>query len=651
MTSRPQFWLLNERYYDLTPYFDSHPAGAHALRQTAGRDITELFTSLHLSDVPWKLLPRFEVTDPELLKLAEAQHIPRTGYSMKEDGFYMTLRKRVLRLIRTELCEGASGLAESEPITPAEKLVAEDNGLLASGLRNRRGGSGKESSQQKGTDSSDVVDATVDDGVSTTSSSGSSSPKNDGSAPPDIDIDPPRSSAQGDDFVLTKESRRQIRGRVTKATTHYKLETCLAMAYYIVAVAFACFFSHEFCTGYFYGGERSSAGSSPEFIKVVLFFALLWSIFYVRVMMYGIGHEGIHRNLVSDADKRHKSFSMNSVLADFFAEGLGFEQNFWIEEHCMQHHIVTGRYGPDPDEDLPFLRLNAYQEWLWFMHPLNVLSQTVASTLVLPVNMLARSVDSSIIITGDCLRWCGILRPRSAPSFQPGREMERIKPEWGVSGPLELVWNIAKLLLKQSALNLLPFIVVAARNHLGLVNLIDLPILNLTASAIFGAVSSGPEPTAAPDGQQSQIPYAGAWMVYAVVTTWSNCVALHAFHSNHNVEEAKNYEDEKRSPYYPGIDWGEAQVNATVNFRKHWFWPDSGLEHQIEHHLFPTLSISHVDRLAPLVKQTAAEFDVPYNEAPSLFTALGWHFKYMVKLGAGFRPLAKESQKQPSPSS
>ena len=76
------------------------------------------------------------------------------------------------------------------------------------------------------------------------------------------------------------------------------------------------------------------------------------------------------------------------------------------------------------------------------------------------------------------------------------------------------------------------------------------------------------------------------------------------------------------------IDWGEKQVRSTSNFRllnatvtRHMNWFFGGIQYQIEHHLFPTISHCHYPDLAPIVMRTCREFGVPY-EAPTWGCAL-----------------------------
>ncbi len=83
--------------------------------------------------------------------------------------------------------------------------------------------------------------------------------------------------------------------------------------------------------------------------------------------------------------------------------------------------------------------------------------------------------------------------------------------------------------------------------------------------------------------------------------------------------------------------WAVHQVLNTANFSpksKIMSWFIGGLNRQIEHHLFPHICHIHYVKLAPLVKQTALEYGLPYQEQPTFVAALVNHAKMLKKLGS-----------------
>ncbi|HMQ74782.1 MAG TPA: acyl-CoA desaturase [Flavobacteriales bacterium] len=83
-------------------------------------------------------------------------------------------------------------------------------------------------------------------------------------------------------------------------------------------------------------------------------------------------------------------------------------------------------------------------------------------------------------------------------------------------------------------------------------------------------------------------------------------------------------------------DWAVHELLTTANFAPscRWLtWYTGGLNHQVEHHLFPSVSHLHYPAIAPIVQRTAAEFGVPYNVKPDLRAALGSHVRRLKQLG------------------
>lgn len=83
-------------------------------------------------------------------------------------------------------------------------------------------------------------------------------------------------------------------------------------------------------------------------------------------------------------------------------------------------------------------------------------------------------------------------------------------------------------------------------------------------------------------------------------------------------------------------DWAIHQMHTTVNFSRNnrWLsWYVGGLNFQVEHHLFPNICHVHYPKIAGIVQQTSAEFNIPYLEHPSFGHALRSHFAMLRQLG------------------
>ena len=82
--------------------------------------------------------------------------------------------------------------------------------------------------------------------------------------------------------------------------------------------------------------------------------------------------------------------------------------------------------------------------------------------------------------------------------------------------------------------------------------------------------------------------------------------------------------------------WAARQIVATNNFATHstlWYLISCGLTFQIEHHLFPGLSSSHLHVIAPVVEQACREFEVPYKSYGSHWDVLSSTMQWLDTLG------------------
>lgn len=82
-------WRINNTLYNLDEFIENHPGGADWIRMTKGHDITEAFIIHHIAlEKVEPFLKKYRVKDTEL---------PRNvKLTFHEDGFYMTLRRKVI---------------------------------------------------------------------------------------------------------------------------------------------------------------------------------------------------------------------------------------------------------------------------------------------------------------------------------------------------------------------------------------------------------------------------------------------------------------------------------------------------------------------------------------------------------------------------
>jgi len=83
-------------------------------------------------------------------------------------------------------------------------------------------------------------------------------------------------------------------------------------------------------------------------------------------------------------------------------------------------------------------------------------------------------------------------------------------------------------------------------------------------------------------------------------------------------------------------EWAIHQLNTTVDFapKNKWLsWYVGGLNFQVEHHLFPRVCHVHYPDIAPIVQQTAEEFNVPYLVNQTFSQALHSHIATLRRFG------------------
>jgi len=82
--------------------------------------------------------------------------------------------------------------------------------------------------------------------------------------------------------------------------------------------------------------------------------------------------------------------------------------------------------------------------------------------------------------------------------------------------------------------------------------------------------------------------------------------------------------------------WAEHQLRTTMNFATKdpvFCWLVGGLNFQVEHHLFPSISHVHYPKLSSIVENTALEFNIPYNSQKTFAGAIWSHEVMLWKLG------------------
>lgn len=96
--------------------------------------------------------------------------------------------------------------------------------------------------------------------------------------------------------------------------------------------------------------------------------------------------------------------------------------------------------------------------------------------------------------------------------------------------------------------------------------------------------------------------------------------------------------------------WAEHQIRTTANFARKSELATflcGGLNFQVEHHLFPKICHIHYPALSEIVKKTAHEFDLPYHDNDTFFSALRSHYNFLKKAGIAEKVEMEQLEKEP----
>src|ERR1700722_133006 len=88
-------------------------------------------------------------------------------------------------------------------------------------------------------------------------------------------------------------------------------------------------------------------------------------------------------------------------------------------------------------------------------------------------------------------------------------------------------------------------------------------------------------------------------------------------------------------------DWWLHEMHTTANFGQHnrlLSWYVAGLNHQIEHHLFPKVCSVHYPAISSIVRDVADAYGLPYHAQPSFRSAVASHYRTLRQLGMPAAP-------------
>ena len=118
-----------------------------------------------------------------------------------------------------------------------------------------------------------------------------------------------------------------------------------------------------------------------------------------------------------------------------------------------------------------------------------------------------------------------------------------------------------------------------------------------------------------------------AFILFHVVFSWVLAVVFQVAHLTPGMEFGEVRE---------GDDWATHQLRTTANFAtgsRLTTWFTGGLNHQIEHHLFPNVAHTHYSGLRPIVRSIAERQGLRCHDLGGVFSAIKQHFELLRALG------------------
>eukprot|EP00128_Syssomonas_multiformis_P006542 Colp12_sorted_trinity150504_noHs@17939 len=95
-----QYWGINNKLYDLEPFFDRHPGGRYFLERCRGLDISIAYASIHRPSSDTyreKLLQKYELKEVEIKRLDGSKGL---DWPLGKDCFYSELRREVYKQVK-----------------------------------------------------------------------------------------------------------------------------------------------------------------------------------------------------------------------------------------------------------------------------------------------------------------------------------------------------------------------------------------------------------------------------------------------------------------------------------------------------------------------------------------------------------------------
>ena len=120
-------------------------------------------------------------------------------------------------------------------------------------------------------------------------------------------------------------------------------------------------------------------------------------------------------------------------------------------------------------------------------------------------------------------------------------------------------------------------------------------------------------------------------LVYNLVLGWWIASVTQLNHINSDVVWPKQPQSNKYMKR-----WAENQVETTADYAtdsRFWTFFTGALNHQVAHHLFPSVLQCYYPEITEIVKETCAEFGMEYHSVPTALEATSRHLGHLKELG------------------
>mmetsp|Transcript_53394 Transcript_53394/g.134092 ORF Transcript_53394/g.134092 Transcript_53394/m.134092 type:complete len:454 (+) Transcript_53394:76-1437(+) len=348
---------------------------------------------------------------------------------------------------------------------------------------------------------------------------------------------------------------------------------------------------------YFKDNNLSHRGDMRMYLKTLLIMTCWCLTYYYGVIQDSLlvtlffGFWSAEIGLSIQHDGSHGAYSNSPLLNRVAAWGMdliGASTFAWEYQHIVGHHAYTNLVSDCAESDsdvlagVPFMRMHDSQQKRWHHRYQHIFGPALFSLLT--INKVFVS-DIQSALTGECA----------------GFQMDG---RYGKTSNKYRFWLMKLITIVQ-------MVVIPVYLHGVGRGLLHFLLAHMVCGEFLATV-------------------------FVVTHISSDVVTLNASKGSNPISKVCAPQETSGNDLVTKRDWAALQVATSVNWAldsKFWTFFSGGLNHQIEHHLFPGITHVHYSALAPIVRRTCEEFNVPYVAHPDLPSAYGSLTQYLRTMG------------------